>query len=69
MTNEVKCAEDRRGPVAIDTTLWWVLSVPMDLGGTNDTSSNLSTAHVNFMQTEGLTMEASCPIKEQLSKF
>ena len=48
MTNEVKCAEDRRGPVAIGTILAWVLSGPMDFGSTNDTLSNLSIAHVNF---------------------
>ena len=69
MTNQVKRAEDRRGPVAISTTLGWVLSGPMDLGSTNDTSSNLSIAHVNFTQTEGPTTEASCPIREQLSEF
>ena len=69
MTNEVKRAEDRRGPVAIGTTLGWVLSGPMDLGSTSDTSSNLSIAHVNFMQTEGSTTGASCSIREQLSKF
>ena len=69
MTNEVKRAEDRRGPVAIGTTLGWVLSGPIDLGSTNDTSSNLSIAHVNFTQTEGSTTGASCSIREQLSKF
>ena len=69
MTNEVKHAEDKRGPVAIGTTLGWVLSGPMDLRGTNDTLSNLSVAHVNFTQTEDPTTEPSCPIREQLSKF
>ena len=69
MTNEVKHAEDKRGPVATGTTLGWVLSGSVDLGGTNDTLSNLSIAHVNFMQTDGLTTEASCPIIEQLPKF
>ena len=59
MTNEVKRAEDRRGTVANGTTLGWVLSGPMDLGSTNDTSSNLSIAHVNFTQTEGPTTGAS----------
>ena len=69
MTNEVKRAEDRRGPVATGTTLGWVLSGPMDLGSTIDTSNNLSIAHVNFTQTQGPTTEASCSIREQLSKF
>ena len=69
MTNEVKRVEDRRGPVAIGTTLGWVLSGPMDLGSTNDTSSNLSIAHVNFTQTEDPITRASCSIREQLSKF
>ena len=41
----------------------------MDLGSTNDTSSNLSIAHVNFTRTECPTTGASCSIKEQLSKF
>ena len=69
MTNKIRHAEDKRRPLAIGTTVRWVLSGPMDLGGTNSTSHNLSIAHVNFVQTEGPTMEASSPITEQLSKF
>ena len=69
MTNEFKSAEDRREPVATGRTLGWVLSGPMDLGSTNDTSSNLSKAHVNFTQTEGPTTGASRSIREHLSKF
>ena len=41
----------------------------MDLEGTNDTSSNLSVTHVNFTQSAGPTTEASCPVREQLSKL
>ena len=69
ITNKVKRAEDKRGWVATGTTLEWVLSDPMDLEGTYDTLSNLYITHVNFTQTEGPTTEASCTIREQLSKF
>ena len=56
------------GPVAIRTTLGWVLSGPVNPGTSPDTSVHLTSTHVICTQAKSQP-KSDCQIREELSKF
>ena len=67
VTDEVKrCLV--AGPVAIRTTPGWVLSGPVNVGYSPDTSIHLTSAHVICMQAKS-RLNSDCQIREGLCKM
>ena len=65
VTNEVKRGLVA-GPVAIRTTLGCVLSGPVNVGSSPDTSVHLTSRHVICMQTKSQP-KSDCQIREEFS--